>query len=115
MNKIEFGKMAEDYALWLLEKRGWKLVERHVCFREGEIDLIVRRGLELLFVEVKARRSELFGAVVEALTTEKIRRMKRAVTRWKMGAADRRGGRLYFVGILFDGEMPVKVDGYFIE
>ncbi len=115
MDKIAFGKMAEDCALRLLERRGWSLIDRHVCFREGEIDLIVGKDSRLLFVEVKARRSEFFGAVVEALTTHKIRRLKKAVMRWRMRSADRRAGQLYFLGILFDGEVPVKVDGYFIE
>lgn len=115
MDNVKFGKMAEDCALRLLERRGWELVERHVCFREGEIDLIVAKGERLLFVEVKARRSEIFGAVVEALTTVKIRRLKKAVMRWRMQSKDRRPGQLYFLGILFDRERPVKVDGYFIE
>ncbi len=115
MDNIKFGKMAEDCALRLLEKKGWTLIDRHVCFREGEIDLIVGKDERLLFVEVKARRTEVFGAVVEALTTGKIRKLKKAVMRWRMQSNERRSGQLYFIGILFDGERPVKVDGYFIE
>lgn len=115
MDNIEFGRMAEDLALRLLEKKGWKLVERHVCFREGEIDLIVKKEGRLMFVEVKGRRSVVFGDVVEALTTQKVRRLRKAVIRWRERSSDFRAGRLYFVGILFEGESPVKVTGQLIE
>lgn len=99
----------------LLEEKGWRLVERHVCFREGEIDLIVEKEGRLMFVEVKGRRSLEFGDVVEALTTEKTRRLRKAVIRWRMRSGDARAGRLYFAGILFENGKPVKVTGQLIE
>ena len=115
VDNIGFGKKAEDLALRLLERRGWKLVDRHVCFREGEIDLIVEKDGGLLFVEVKGRRSSAFGDVVEALTTGKTRRLRKVVIRWRERSGDGRRGRLYFVGILFEREKPVKVIGHLIE
>lgn len=115
MKNSEFGKMAEELAARVLEDRGYRVLERNVNFREGEIDLICERRGKLLFVEVKARRNENFGAVGEWLTHLKIARLKKAVYRWRMDTGDRREGHLYFVGILFRGGKALKVQGNLIE
>ena len=48
----------------------------------NELDLIVRRGRELRFVEVKEKRGTSFGAAAEAVTAEKQRRVRRAAELW---------------------------------
>ena len=49
------GHAAEAKALWWLRLKGYRLVARRFRSPAGEIDLIVRRGRTLVFVEVKAR------------------------------------------------------------
>ncbi len=49
------GIFAEYLALALLTLKGYRFVTRRYKTRLGEIDLIVRRGKTLVFVEVKAR------------------------------------------------------------
>lgn len=101
MGMENFGSSMEGVAAQYLESvRGWRLLEKNVRFREGEIDLIMVAGNELRFVEVKARRNENFGGVVESVTTRKILRLRRAIYRWRERSGDRRPGQLYFVGIL---------------
>lgn len=78
---------------------GWRLLEKNVHFREGEIDLIMEAAGELRFVEVKARRSKTFGGVVESLTTQKVQRLRRAIYRWRERSGDLRPGEIYFLGI----------------
>src|SRR5688572_30655688 len=77
------GRRFEDAAAAWLEARGWCLVERNVRFQRREIDLIVRRGSVVAFVEVKGRRSDRFGQPVEAVTRRKRREIE-AVARWWM-------------------------------
>ncbi len=65
------GAWGEDLALRYLARRGYRLVERNYRTRNGEIDLIVRKGDTLVFVEVKLRRTTGFGDPLEAVTPRK--------------------------------------------
>jgi putative endonuclease len=47
-----------------------------------ELDLIVRRGRALRFVEVKARTADGFGGAAAAVDGEKQRRVRRAAAAW---------------------------------
>ena len=49
------GARAEWIAVWLLRAKGFRVLERDLRSRLGEIDLVARRGGLLIFVEVKAR------------------------------------------------------------
>lgn len=57
------GKLAEDFACQYLKKQGLSLLERNYRCRFGEIDLIMRNGEKLVFVEVRLRnhRHKLTG------------------------------------------------------
>ena len=48
----------------------------------NELDLIVRRGSKLRFVEVKEKRGSRFGDPLEMVTAEKQRRVRRAAEAW---------------------------------
>lgn len=49
------GRFAETLAAWLLRLRGYRILARRYATPLGEIDLVVRRGDLLVFVEVKRR------------------------------------------------------------
>jgi putative endonuclease len=57
-------------------------VARNWRCRDGEVDLIARRGSTLVFCEVKARGSDAFGLPVEAVTRAKQVRIRRLAARW---------------------------------
>ena len=105
----------EEVAAAHLQKRGWRLIEKNARFREGEIDLIMEAPEGLKFVEVKGRKNEKFGGVVESVTTRKIQRLRRAIYRWRERSLDRRNGELYFVGILVNAEGALTIEEYPIE
>ncbi len=117
MSIYDFGLAMEEKAAQYLESvRGWRVIARRVRFREGEIDLIAETPeQELRFVEVKGRRNEKFGGVVEAVTTHKLQRLRRAVYRWRMASGDRRTGLFYFVGILETGEGAFTIEEHYLE
>ncbi|MGD0035659.1 MAG: YraN family protein [Bacteroidota bacterium] len=71
INRRIQGKAGEDLAARFLERNGLKIIERNYRFERGEIDLIAEEGDELVFVEVKARRSTIFGAPEDAVTERK--------------------------------------------
>lgn len=50
------GRVGEDAAVEALRDRGYRILERNVRLRHGELDVVAEEGGELVFVEVKARR-----------------------------------------------------------
>ena len=49
------GREGERRAAWWLWLRGWRILDRRVRTPAGEVDLIVRKGKLVAFVEVKTR------------------------------------------------------------
>jgi putative endonuclease len=68
--------------VWWYRLRGWRILDANVWAGGNELDLIVRRGRELRFVEVKAKQGTRFGDPLEMLTAEKQRRLRRAASAW---------------------------------
>lgn len=71
----ELGGFAEDFAFSFLKSHGYKIIDRNFHSRFGEIDIIALDGDTLVFVEVKARWSNKFGAPEEAVTPWKINKI----------------------------------------
>ena len=69
------GKLGEDIACRELRRRGYVILSRRYRTRHGEIDIVVRDGDVLVFVEVKARSHERFGGPLAAVTAAKQRRL----------------------------------------
>lgn len=69
------GKWAENQALNILQANGFKLVMRNFHSRVGEIDLIVVKADELIFVEVKARTLGSYAAANEVLLVSQQRKI----------------------------------------
>jgi len=69
------GAAAEELAAVFLEGRGLRIVERNYRCRFGEIDLVARSGAVLVFVVVRARKSEAFGGAAGSITAAKRRRL----------------------------------------
>ena len=76
----ERGNAAERQAEAYLQERGLRLVARNVSSRRGEIDLVMRDGRQLVFIEVRYRRSLAFGGAAASVTAEKQRRILTAAT-----------------------------------
>lgn len=67
------GKAAEDQAVKFLVNLGYQIIERNFHSKFGEIDVVALKDETLVFVEVKARSTKLFGLPEEAVNAGKIR------------------------------------------
>jgi putative endonuclease len=76
------GLAGEEQAIRYLLSRGWSLVAHRFRMGRIEIDLVVRRGDLVAFVEVKARRGSAFGSPMEAVTGSKRREIVKAARAW---------------------------------
>jgi len=69
------GRKGEEVAVDFLKKQGYRIIKRNYRCRAGEIDIVVKEGSSLVFVEVKSRRSTHFGLPEEAVSYEKRRHL----------------------------------------
>lgn len=74
------GDEAETAVCGLLERRGHVVMVRNWKTRFCEVDIISSHGNVVYFTEVKYRKNQLQGGGMAAITNDKLRRMKRAVT-----------------------------------
>lgn len=74
------GRRAETLAELLLRLKGYRILARRFRSGRGEIDLVARRGRQIVFVEVKARRDH--AAARAALTPAGERRIADAAIIW---------------------------------
>jgi putative endonuclease len=75
----ESGILAENFAVKLLSSKGYKIIDRNFHSRVGVIDIIAEKDDYLVFVEVKARWSRKFGLPEEAVTSQKIWKIKKTI------------------------------------
>ena len=75
MDNINIGKYGEDLACKYLESKGYKIKERNYRTFLGEIDIICEYKKNIVFVEVKTRRSDKFGYPEEAINFIKQRKI----------------------------------------
>ncbi|UCC49568.1 MAG: YraN family protein [Gemmatimonadota bacterium] len=74
--------LGERLAARHLEERGYVILKRNFRFGHREIDLIVRRGDLVAFVEVKTRAGHGYGHPLEAITALKRREVERVARHW---------------------------------
>lgn len=65
------GMYTEDLACQYLKNKGFELIERNYSSRFGEIDLIMQDNKYIVFIEVRYRKSNIFGSATESVTYTK--------------------------------------------
>lgn len=96
VNRIELGKHGESLAVDLLKKNGYRILERNLKSRFGEIDVVAREGATLCFIEIKARTSLTFGWPEEGVHREKQFRLTRLAS--------------WYLKFRRIGEVPIRFD-----
>ncbi len=111
--KDAVGNYGEGVAARLLTAQGYTVIDRNWRCSDGEID-IVARDLdrdELVFVEVKTRRSTRFGHPAEAVVGAKLARLRRLAARWLREHEQRaRGVRIDVVAVWPQGSGPARTE-----
>ncbi len=94
--KKQLGKHGEERAARYLQKKGYKIIKTNYYTRYGELDIVCEKKGEIIFVEVKTRRTTTYGTPEESITYQKMQHIKKAaliyLNEWKQP----------FKGIRFD-------------
>ncbi|TSA48627.1 MAG: YraN family protein [Nitrosomonadales bacterium] len=101
------GKAAEQLAAQFLQRQGLVLLEANYRCRFGEIDLVMRDGKEIVFVEVRLRSNASFGDAAASITHSKQKKLVHAAEHYltEHGSAACR-----FDAVLLDGPAPQRVE-----
>jgi len=76
------GAAAESVAADALRGAGYQVLEQRFRYGHSDVDLVARRGAVVVFVEVKSRADERYGAASEAVTARKQANLVRAASVW---------------------------------
>ena len=74
--------MARRIATAYLKGQRFVIIERNFRCKSGEVDIVAKDGKTLVFVEVKARTTLLFGSPQLAVTPFKQRQISKAALTW---------------------------------
>ena len=77
-NHIDLGKAGEEIAAALLERKGYRILDRNWRWGKEELDIVAMDGTFLVIVEVKTRSSAIFADPETAVTRQKQKIMVRA-------------------------------------
>jgi putative endonuclease len=80
--KDVLGSRGEDLAAAALTEAGMLVIDRNWRCPQGEIDIVALDGGETVFVEVKTRSSVAYGHPLEAITAQKLSRLRRLAAAW---------------------------------
>ena len=78
------GQAWENAALAHLQRSGLVLIEANFACKGGEIDLVMRDGATLVFVEVRQRAGTAHGGAAASITPAKVKRLVRAASVYLM-------------------------------
>jgi putative endonuclease len=111
----QLGPIGETIAAVYLSRRGYRVLDRNVRTRRGEIDLVALRGDELVFVEVKSWRRVPLEGLEHAVNRRKQHRIISVARAYAARNPQRcRGLRQRFDVILIrDGVVVHHVEGAF--
>ncbi|MBD0021030.1 YraN family protein [Gordonia pseudamarae] len=79
------GRLGEDIAAGYVTDAGWSVLERNWRCRYGELDIVAVDGAALVVVEVKTRTGRMYPDPAEAVTPDKLAKMRRATAIWLAG------------------------------
>ena len=108
MNNRKFGNAGEDLAFRYLEKQGYKILERNKHYsRFCELDIIAQYKNTTVFIEVKTRKTDHFGAPFEAITKTKFENLKKGA-QFYLSENKIKDYRIDVIGITLKPEMKIE-------
>lgn len=113
MERRETGQCGEDYAAQYLTEQGWDILDRNWRCNAGELDIVAAPpgvASTVVFCEVKTRRGLGFGPPLEAITDQKMDKLREVALHWlKAHGASARHLRFDGIGVLLGSGGAVKL------
>jgi putative endonuclease len=107
----ELGRQGEERAAKYLQQHGYKILQRNYYTRYGELDIVCQKQGEIVFVEVKTRKSMCYGYPEESITYRKIQHLKKAAMIYLNELSNPfRGLRFDVITILIDQQGREKLN-----
>jgi putative endonuclease len=110
-DRAALGSKGEQRAADHLSALGWEILDRNYRCKSGEIDIIARDGGDIVFVEVKTRRTTAFGSPSDAVDRRKqgkiVKSAQHYLTERNLGEVD---SRFDVVEIYFTNGQPIRVE-----
>lgn len=97
--KDVLGRQGEQLAAEYLRQAGFRILDRNYRCAHGELDIVAAERRILVACEVKTRSGLRYGTPVEAVTSQKLARLRRLAVHWVLAH-----------GVIFD-ELRVDVVG----
>ena len=82
MNTTLTGKEGEAKAADYLRRKKYEVIGANYRCRFGELDLIAKKRELVIFVEVKLRKNDRFGAAADAVTFSKQDKLRKTAASW---------------------------------
>lgn len=82
LNKKQTGDHYEEQAKRYLVRHGLIPLDKNARFKAGELDLVMREGNCIVFIEVKFRKQTHFGGAAAAISATKRQRLLKAAYLW---------------------------------
>ena len=82
MRRMNTGRLGELIACEFLGKNGYDIVETNYRCTEGEMDIVAMQEETLVFVEVRTKKSRLYGSPEESITQTKKERLRAIAERY---------------------------------
>jgi putative endonuclease len=73
------GAFGESWAVSHLTRLGYRIMDRNVRYRTGELDIVAEDGGDTVFVEVKCRRSSTFGSPEASIDRKRFGRLEQTI------------------------------------
>ncbi len=112
MNKKTIGDKGENIAENYLKKKGYKIIERNFKTRSLEIDIITEKENFLVFVEVRSKLNNNFGAPEETINFKKSRKLKNNAKKYVNYKKYDGLYRIDVICIIFENENKIKLNHY---
>lgn len=111
--KIELGRKGEDIALKYLTEKGYELIARNYRFKRfGELDLIMKDGKYIVFVEVRTKKNTIYGTPLETVDYAKRRQISKMAQLYfvKEKIPEDTFARFDVIGIVLPDNAEPKID-----
>lgn len=108
-HNLSIGKIGEDTAAEYIENHGYRIIDRNYTSRWGEIDIISEKDGVLVFVEVKTKIGDKYGAPWESVTFYKYQKLKRSIQYYiTSNKLNYRKCRIDVCGVLLNPDLTVE-------